>query len=438
MQADLLDMQQAFGYTQEDIKFVLQPMMTAGEEGMGSMGNDSALPILSNKAKSFYTYFKQLFAQVTNPPIDPIREELVMSLVTFIGPKPNLLGIDETNPPLRLEASQPVLMLDELEQLKAIDSLTQHRYRSRVLDITYQAIPGKQAMENALEALNHAAEQAVREGINVLILSDRAISSERLAIPALLACSATHQFLVRAGLRTNTGLVIDTGSAREVHHFALLAGYGAEAICPWLAFETIKNIAGVEKAHDAEKKFVKAIGKGLYKVMSKMGISTYQSYCGAQIFEAIGLNSAFVEKYFTGTATNIEGIGLQEVAEESLRLHQNAFGNDPVLSGALEAGGEYAFRVRGEEHMWTPESIAKLQLATRTGEAKTYKEYATLMNDQSKRHMTLRSLFEIKSAAHPFRWSKSSQPARLSNVLPQVPCRWALFLPKRMQHWPSP
>ncbi len=399
LSTDLLDAQQAFGYTQEDIKFILQPMITAGEEGIGSMGNDSALPVLSNKPKLLYTYFKQLFAQVTNPPIDPIREELVMSLVTFIGPKPNLLGIDETDPPLRLEASQPVLMPDELEQLKTIDTLTQGRYRPLVLDITYPFSDTKQTMADAIKALCKAAEQAVHDGFNLLILSDRSVSAERLAIPALLACTATHQSLVRAGLRTNTGLVVDTGSAREVHHFALLAGYGAEAICPWLAFETINNMAGGNE--DARKKFVKAIGKGLYKVMSKMGISTYQSYCGAQIFEAVGLNSSFVDQYFTGTATNIEGIGLDEVAEEALRLHHSAFSEDPVLIGTLDAGGEYAFRVRGEEHMWTPDSIAKLQHATRTNEASTYKEYAKLINDQSRRHMTLRGLFKIKPAASP-------------------------------------
>ncbi|MEZ0317346.1 MAG: glutamate synthase-related protein, partial [Methylophilaceae bacterium] len=401
---NLLDLQQAFGYTQEDIKFVLQPMVANGEEGAGSMGNDSALPVLSNKPKLLYSYFKQLFAQVTNPPIDPIREELVMSLVTFIGPKPNLLGIDETNPPIRLEASQPVLMLDELEQLKAIDTLTQGRYRSLTLDITYPATQGKQGMAATIDALCNAAAQAVKDGFNLLILSDRQISADRIAIPALLACAATHQSLVRAGLRTNTGLVIDTGSAREVHHFALLAGYGAEAICPWLAFQTINDMVANDSKADAKesyKKFVKAIGKGLHKVMSKMGISTYQSYCGAQIFEAIGLNTPFIDKYFTGTATHIEGIGLIEVAEESLRLHQSAFGEDPVLARALEAGGEYAFRVRGEEHMWTPDSIAKLQHATRTNEASTYKEYAKLINDQTRRHMTLRGLFEIKSAGAP-------------------------------------
>ena len=397
---NLLDTQQAFGYSQEDLKFVLQPMIANGEEGAGSMGNDSALPVLSNKSKVLYNYFKQLFAQVTNPPIDPIREELVMALVTFIGPKPNLLGIDETNPPIRLEASQPVLTLEQLEQIKAIDQLTQNQYRAITLDITYPATQGKAGMSAAIDSLCAAASKAVKDGFNVIILSDRSISKDRLAIPALLACSATHQSLVRAGLRTSTGLVVDTGSAREVHHFALLAGYGAEAVCPWLAFQTIADLVQGD-AYDANKNFIKAIGKGLHKVMSKMGISTYQSYCGAQIFEAIGLNSAFIEKYFTGTVSQIEGIGLDEVSQESFNMHSAAFGDDPVLENALEAGGEYAFRVRGEEHMWTPDSIAKLQHATRTGEASTYKEYAKLINDQSRRHMTLRSLFEIKSAGAP-------------------------------------
>ncbi len=395
MAASLLDTQQAFGYTQEDIKFVMQPMVQNGEEGAGSMGNDAALPVLSAKPKLLYNYFKQLFAQVTNPPIDPIREELVMSLVTFIGPKPNLLGVDESTPPMRLEASQPVLTLDELEQLKAIATLTQNQYKSLVLDITYPAVQGKAGMAAAVASITSAAESAVQGGFNILILSDRNISADRLAIPALLACSATHEHLVDAGLRTSTGLVVDTGSAREVHHFALLAGYGAEAVCPWLAFETIKHM-DVKDHYVAAKNFVKAIGKGLYKVMSKMGISTYQSYCGAQKFEAIGLNTAFVQQYFTGTTTNVEGIGLDQVADEAERLHTSAFGEDPVLANSLDAGGEYAFRVRGEEHMWTPDSIAKLQHATRTGQYDTYKEYAKLINDQTRRHMTLRGLFEIK------------------------------------------
>ena len=234
----------------------------------------------------------------------------------------------------------------------------------------------------------------MRDGYNIIILSDRLTNNKRQAIPALLACSATHQYLVKAGNRTNTGLVIDTGSAREVHHFALLAGYGAEAVCPWLTFETIHSLTN--DFGSAQEKFIKAIGKGLYKVMSKMGISTYQSYCGAQIFEAVGLNQIFVDKYFKGTATNIEGIGIKEIAEEVSQIHQAAFGSDPVLMNALDAGGEYAFRIRGEEHMWNPESIAKLQHATRKKEFDTYKEYAELINNQTKKHKTLRGLFSFK------------------------------------------
>jgi glutamate synthase (NADPH/NADH) large chain len=403
MHAALLDTQQAFGYTQEDLKFILAPMLAAGEEATGSMGVDAALAVLSNKNRSFYDYFKQLFAQVTNPPIDPIREEIVMSLTSFIGPKPNLLGIDETNPPLRLEVHQPVLSNDDMAKLRSIDKLTQSRYRSQILDITYPAAQGAAGCEQALKALCRTADQAVANGYNVLILSDRAVSAERVAIPALVACSKVHLHLVQEGSRTSTGLVVETGSAREVHHFALLAGFGAEAVCPWLVYETIASMplpANTDKK-EAKKRFIKAINKGLMKVMSKMGISTYQSYCGGQIFEAIGLNAAFVAEYFSGTATQIGGIGLTEVAEEAMRTHRSAFGSDPVLSDALEAGGEYAYRVRGEEHMWTPDSIAKLQHATRTNNAATYKEYAKLINEQAGKLKTLRGLFEIKSVGAP-------------------------------------
>ena len=398
LQQPILDIQQGFGYSQEDLKFILQPMFDSGQEASGSMGNDAALPVLSNKSKSLYNYFKQLFAQVTNPPIDPIREEIVMSLVTFIGPKPNLLGIEETNPPWRLESSQPVLNLEELEQLKSIESLTNGHFKSKVIDITYEKTSGSNAkdrMNVALDNICNQANQAIKDGFNILILSDRNISSNRIAVPALLATSATHEFLVHEGNRTKTGLVVDTGSAREVHHFALLGGYGAEAICPWLVYETMKEVSPDYEL--AKKNFVKAVGKGLYKIMSKMGISTFQSYCGAQIFEAIGLNSEFIEDYFTGTVTNIEGIGLGEVALEAEKIHEDAFGSDPVLANALDAGGEYAFRIRGEQHMWNPESIAKLQHSTRKNEYSTYKEYAELINNQSKRHMTLRGLFKFKS-----------------------------------------
>ena len=390
----LLDRQQAFGWTQEDYKFILEVMADTGEESIGSMGNDAPLAILSSRAKPFYNYFRQLFAQVTNPPIDPIREQMVMSLVSFIGPKPNLLDINNVNPPLRLEVTQPVLDVAEMAQLRSIAEVTGNKFRSFELDITYPASWGAQGIEARLAALCARAVDAVNTGFTVLILTDRGVDHERVAIPALLATSAVHQHLIREGLRTNTGLVVETGSAREVHHFALLGGYGAEAIHPFLALESLKQMSATPDK--AEKNYVKAIGKGLNKVMSKMGISTYMSYCGAQIFEAVGLRSALVNKYFSGTASTIEGIGIFEVAEEALRTHRAAFGNDPVLANALDAGGEYAYRVRGEDHMWTPDSIAKLQHATRANNYRTYKEYAQLINDQSKRHMTLRGLFEFK------------------------------------------
>ena len=397
----LLDRQQAFGYTQEDMKIILAPMAKNGEEATGSMGNDAALPVLSNRPKVLYNYFKQLFAQVTNPPIDPIREELVMSLVTFIGPRPNLLGIDETDPPMRLEAEKPILTADEMEKIRHIELFTGASFRSLELDICYPAAWGAAGMEAALASLCAHAEDATHLGYNILIVSDRKVSAERMPIPALLATAAVHQHLVRKGLRTSTGLVVETGSAREVHQFALLAGYGAEAVHPYLALESLAQLheyVPEVAPEESAKRFVKAICKGLYKVMSKMGISTYQSYCGAQIFEAVGLNAAFVEKYFTGTASNIQGIGLAEVATEAFRLHELAFGDSPVLQDALDAGGEYQYRTRGEEHMWTPDTVAKLQHAARAKSYATYKDYAKLVNDQTRRMMTLRGLFEFKFA----------------------------------------
>ena len=396
--ASMLDRQQAFGYTQEDLKVILEPMVQNGEEATGSMGTDSALPVLSNKNKTLYNYFKQLFAQVTNPPIDPIREELVMSLVSFIGPKPNLLNTHDINPPIRLEVSQPVLSFGHMEKLRNIEKYTSNKFRSFELDICYPLAWGKNGIEARLASLAADAEDAVRSGANILIVSDRKVDAEHVAIPALLATSAIHQHLVKTGLRTSAGLVVETGSARETHHFALLGGFGAEAVHPYLALETIEALAkgDAEKADKFVKNYIKAIGKGLCKIMSKMGISTYMSYTGAQIFEAIGLKKDFVEKYFTGTSSNIEGIGVFEVAEEAIRQHTEAFSDDPVLASMLDAGGEYAFRIRGEEHVWTPDSIAKLQHATRSGKFETYKEYAKLINDQTKRHLTLRGLFEFR------------------------------------------
>ncbi len=397
---NLLDRQQAFGYTQEDIKFLMSPMAQAGEEGIGSMGNDSPLAVLSSKDKPLYNYFKQLFAQVTNPPIDPIREAIVMSLVSFIGPKPNLLDINQVNPPMRLEVSQPILDFADMAKLRDIARHTQGKFRSYTLDITYPLAWGHEGVEAKLASLCAESVDAIKGGHNILIISDRAVGRTQLAIPALLALSAIHQHLVREGLRTTAGLVVETGSAREVHHFGVLAGYGAEAVHPYLAMETLASIhadlPGELSADKAIYNYIKAIGKGLSKIMSKMGVSTYMSYCGAQLFEAIGLNSDTVEKYFTGTASRVEGIGVFEIAEEAIRMHKAAFGDDPLLASMLDAGGEYAWRTRGEEHMWTPDAIAKLQHSARANNWNTYKEYAQLINDQSRRHMTLRGLFEFK------------------------------------------
>jgi glutamate synthase (NADPH/NADH) large chain len=403
--ATLLDRQQAFGYTQEDTKFLMTPMAATGQEAIGSMGADNPIAVLSNKSKPLSNYFKQNFAQVTNPPIDPIREELVMSLVSLIGPRPNLLGHESAGDHMRLEVSQPVLSNTDIERIRHIKDHTDGAFRTRTLDICYPATNGADGMQAALSAVCEQAEQAVREGYNILILSDRSMDIDHIAIPALLATSAVHHHLVRQGLRTEAGLVVETGAAREVHQFATLAGYGAEAINPYLAFETLESMRGnlPEKldADEVQKRYIKAVGKGLLKVMSKMGISTYQSYCGAQIFDAVGLSTEFVDSWFTGTTTTIEGIGLQQVAEETVRWHRDAYGNAPIYQNSLDVGGDYAFRLRGEQHMWTPDSIAKLQHATRANDATTFREFAKLVNEQNKHLLNLRGLFEFNCSNDP-------------------------------------
>ena len=354
----LLKQQQAFGYTQEDVQFFLEPMGQDGDDPVGSMGTDTPLAVLSNKPKLLYNYFKQNFAQVTNPPIDSTREALVMSLVSMIGPRPNLLG-HHAGSHYRLEVAQPILTNTDLEKVRAISSLVGDAFRTRTIDVTWPADEGAVGMARAVDRICGEATDAVLDGFNILILSDRAVSSARIPMPALLATAAVHHHLIRRGLRTGTGLVVETGEAREVHHFCVLAGYGAEAINPYLAFETLEQIRvqnGLrEKPYEVQKNYLKAVGKGILKVMSKMGISTYQSYCGAQIFDAVGLSSDFVEKCFTGTASTIEGAGFDEIAREAVQRHQNAYGDNPIYEGMLDAGGDYAFRLRGEDHAWTPE-----------------------------------------------------------------------------------
>ncbi len=396
---ELLDKQQAFGYTQEDIKFFLLPMAQLGQDPVGSMGRDIPHAVLSDRPKLLYDYFKQSFAQVTNPPIDPIREELVMSLVSFIGPKPNLLNLASGGDHMRLEVRQPILSNADLEKIRNIDSQVKS-FRSTTLDICFGVSKGTEGMAKALDKLCKKAKQAVVEGYNIIIISDRQVSSENVAIPALLATSAIHHFLIREGLRTETGLIVETGEAKQVHDFCLLAGYGAEAINPYLAFETIaeyhSEISEVTALSDAYMNYIKAVDKGILKVLSKMGISTYQSYCGAQIFDAIGLESSFIEKYFTKTASAVEGIGLQEIAQETLKRHELAYGSDPVLQNSLDVGGELAFRIRGEEHLWTPDTISQLQHSARLNSAEIYEKYSNEMNDQSKKLKNFRGLLEFK------------------------------------------
>ncbi|MCU7959944.1 MAG: glutamate synthase large subunit [gamma proteobacterium symbiont of Bathyaustriella thionipta] len=399
----LLDRQQAFGYSQEDIKFLLTPMILAGQEATGSMGADNPPAVLSSRAKHLSNYFQQNFAQVTNPPIDPIREELVMSLVSLIGPRPNLLGDYKTDSHMRLEVCQPVLSNADMERIRGIANRSQGAFRTCTLDICYAVKDGAEGMQPALQALCEQAEKAVQDGFNILLISDKAMDADHIAIPSLLATSAIHHHLIQAGLRTETGLVVETGAAIEVHHFAALAGYGAEAINPYLAFETIDSICPhlpqeltVDEAH---KRFIKGIGKGLKKVMSKMGISTYQSYCGAQIFDAVGLSSAFVEQYFRGTSSTIEGVGLPQVAQEALQWHYNAWGDAPIYRKHLDVGGDYAFRLRGEAHVWTPDSISKLQHSCRANDAKTFAEFSRLIDEQNEKLLTLRGLFEFNFAA---------------------------------------
>ncbi|WP_245620243.1 glutamate synthase large subunit [Phenylobacterium immobile] len=400
----LLNRQQAFGYTQEDLAFFLEPMGRLADDPIGSMGADTPIAVLSKRAKLLYEYFKQNFAQVTNPPIDPIREELVMSLVSMIGPRPNLLGRNAGSHK-RLEVAQPILTDEDLAKIRSVSELLDGAFRTATLDATWPASEGAAGLDAAVERLCREATECVLADSNILILSDRATSAERIPIPAALATAAVHHHLIRQGLRMQTGLVIETGEAREVHHFCVLAGYGAEAVNPYLAFETLEQIRVREgltlKPYEVRKNFIKAVGKGIMKVMSKMGISTYQSYCGAQIFDAVGLSSGLIEKYFTGTSSTIEGIGLAEIAEEAVRRHRDAYGDNPIYREMLDVGGAWQFRLRGESHAWTPESVSKLQHAVRGNQSEDYKAFAQSINEQSERLLTIRGLMRFKYADQP-------------------------------------
>ena len=397
----LLDRQQAFGYTQEDLDLLVYPMAVTGQEAVGSMGTDTPISPLSDKEKLLYTYFKQNFAQVTNPPIDPIREELVMSLVSFIGPRPNILDHEGSANKKRLEVRQPILTSEDLEKIRCI-GMVEDSFDTKTLEFTYDAAKGAEGMRAAITHLCQRAEDAVTGKYNIIILSDRMVGPDRIPIPALLATAAVHHHLIRKGLRTSVGLVVETGEAREVHHFACLAGYGAEAINPYLAFDTLeasaRDLPADVDPHEAVKRYIKAVDKGLLKVMSKMGISTYQSYCGAQIFDAVGLAQSYVNEFFTGTTTRVDGVDLDAVARETVRRHKLAFGDAPIYRDALDVGGDYAFRIRGEAHSWTPHTVSLLQHAVRGNAREQYRAFAKELNEQDQRLLNLRGLFRIKGA----------------------------------------
>ncbi len=393
--------QQAFGYTVEELKMVLTPMIVTGEEAISSMGTDTPLAVLSERPQLLFKYFKQLFAQVTNPPIDPIREELVMSLVTNIGPKPNLM-VEAPESCRRIRVKQPILTNADLEKIREI---ADPHFKSQTLSMLFRVAEGPEGLAPAVERLCREASDAIREGYKFLILSDRGVNEEWAPMPSLLAVAAVHHHLVRECTRTEVGLILETGEPRDVHQFACLIGYGAGTINPYLVFETMVDMErdgylpeGLDAA-TAETKFIKAINKGLLKIFSKMGISTVQSYCGAQIFEAIGLGRDLVDRYFTGTPSRIQGIGLREIGEETLRRHRAAYA--PTAIRQLDFGGEIHYRVQGEHHNWNPETIYKLQHATRANDPKTYKDFAALVNDESKRRSNLRGLLEFKLAPEP-------------------------------------
>ncbi|HEV3259504.1 MAG TPA: glutamate synthase large subunit [Gemmataceae bacterium] len=397
--------QQAFGYTTEDLKLLMGPMAVDGNEAIGSMGTDTPLAVLSDRPQLLYNYFKQLFAQVTNPPVDAIREELIMAVDTTIGAEQNLL---EATPgsARQIKLKTPILKNEELEKLRQLDGTSPRRFKSVTLPMLFNVHEGAAGLERALDDLCQRAIAAIADGHDILILSDRGIDRQRAAIPALLAVAGVHHHLIREGTRTWAGLVVESGEPREVHHFALLISYGASAVNPYLAFETVDDMLRQRQLtaldHDkAIKNYIKAAGKGVVKVMSKMGISTVQSYHGAQIFEAIGLNQDVIDKYFTWTASRVNGVGMDVLAREVKLRHLRAFPDRQLNGHLLDAGGQYQWRRDGEHHLFNPETVHKLQYACRSNNYQVFKQYSAQVNDQSKRMCTLRGLFDLKLADQP-------------------------------------
>src|SRR3954463_4719021 len=404
----LIRRQEVFGYTSEEVKLLLTPMATTGNEAVGSMGTDTPLAVLSERPQPLFNYFSQLFAQVTNPPVDGIREELIMASETSIGPEGNLL---EPGPECcrQLALPSPILTNDELARIRALEGRAgTNGLKAVKLPTLFNPKGDGTSLRSALEDLRWKASECIAEGFNLIVLSDRGNDADSAPIPALLAVAAVHHHLIREGTRTRCSLIVESGEPREVHHFALLIGYGASAVNPYLAIETVRDqvdqglIPG--PPDEAEKRYLKAVVKGVVKVISKMGISTIQSYHGAQVFEAIGLSQDFVDEYFTWTASRVGGVGIDVIAREARMRHERGFPpKRPIFHTILPAGGDYQYRSGGEFHLTNPESIHKLQAACRNNDYKAFQEYTALIDDQSKQHCTLRGLMDFRAAAKPVR-----------------------------------
>jgi glutamate synthase domain-containing protein 2/glutamate synthase domain-containing protein 3 len=394
----LVERQQAFGYTLEDLKIVLQPMVLEGGEATGSMGADTPLSVLSQRPQLLYSYFKQLFAQVTNPPVDALREEVVMDEDVMLGAEGDLL--EETPQHAhRLRLKRPIITNEELEKIR---NVSHGNLLAATISAVFPRDQGPKGLEPAMERIFNEADTAIKKGVSIILVSDREVSRDNVPVPILLACSGLHHHLIRSGTRTRVSLVLETGEAREMHHFAVLIGYGANAINPYLVFETIEHEVQIGNYpeeiafKDALKNYIKSARKGIFKIISKMGISTIQSYCGAQIFEAVGLGNELVDRYFTATPSRIGGIGIKTIAEEAICRHDFAYGRDNVYDRMLDEGGFYAWRLNGEHHQLNPEVIALLQYAVRTGNYEIYRQFAKKANDQETNLASIRGLLKFK------------------------------------------
>ena len=397
---ELRKYQLAFGYTKEDINFFINPIIKSGIEPTGSMGTDTPVSVLSNKHKLLFSYFKQCFAQVTNPPIDPIREELVMSLKNTLGIRPNLFSSPPENKEFRLEIEQPIITNDELSVIKDISEHSDKKFKSGVVDILFKNSLNGKELENGIDNVCLKVKELILDGRNLIILSDRQFSEVNAPIPSLLAVSAVHHYLIKNGLRMNVSLILETAEARELHHFAVLSGFGVEAINPYLVFDTISSMVDKSEYENAKNNFIKASNKAQLKIMSKMGISTIRSYCGAQIFDAIGISKTVIDKYFCGTASLIEGVSLKDIQKETLARFNSAFESSFSDSSKLDDGGEYAYRIKGEKHNWSPKTVTDLQRAVRLNSVDSYKEFSNAINSKDS-SSTIRGLLQIKSEQKP-------------------------------------